>query len=199
MVAASAVSHCYSGPIELLLVSHCLLYGCWLSLTVSLVHGVTACLSLSPMVAGFLAQSHIWQFSISHCLIYGYWLSLTVLYMVSGRLSMSLRSHGVADCLSLSPIFAGCPSLSPIVASTLSLSLPVPWSCCMSLTVSYSCLLSLTVSPVPCSCWRPLTVSHGCWLSLTVSHSKMELLHVSHLSAMVATLAITHCPSVPWS
>ena len=99
-------------------------------------HSVTACLSLSPIVAGFLSLSP----------------------MVTGCLSLFLWSHRVATCLSLSPIVAGF--LSP--------SLPVPWYYCMSLTVSNCCWLSHTLSLIPWSCFMSLTESHGCWLSLAV-------------------------------
>ena len=85
-------------------------------------------------------------------------------------ISLSIRSHGVAACLSQSPKFAGCFSLSTWV----------PWSYYMSFAFSYGCLLSLTVSLVPWSCYMSLTVSYNCWLSLTVSPSAMELLHVCH-------------------
>ena len=76
---------------------------------------------------------------------------------------MSLCSHGVATCLSLSPI-AVCLSLSLMVVSCHSLSLSVLWSCCMSLTVSHCCLVSLAVPLVPWSCYMSFTVSYGCWL-----------------------------------
>ena len=159
-------------------------------------HGVVECLSLSPVFAGsnsllLSVTCSCWlPLTISHCC----WLSLTVypspiewlhvshchplLLDVSYRL---YQCHGVAACLSLSPIVTGC----------LYRSLPVPWSFCMSdcqgcrlfLTVSpvpWNCCMSLTVSPVPWSCYMSFTVSHCCWLSLTVSISAMELLHISH-------------------
>ena len=116
-----------------LTVSHC----CWLSLTVSmeLLHvsqGLPWMLDVSHCLSGPIKLPHY-----SHC----FWLSITVSQL-----------HGVATCLSLSPMVTGCLSLSvlshrvatclslsPIVAGLLSLSLLAPSSCYVSLTVSHCC------------------------------------------------------------
>ena len=110
MVAASAVSHCFSRPMDLLHVSHCLP---WLLVCLSQCHGVATCLSLSFMVA-VLAVSHCHSgpiellhvshcllslLAVPHCLLYGCWLSITVSFMVPGYLSLSLWSHRIAACL----------------------------------------------------------------------------------------------------
>ena len=117
--AALAVSHCISGPMELQHVSHCLLYGCWLSVTIFLVPW-SCCMTLAVYYGCWVS------FTVSYLC----WQSLTVTYIVAGCLSLSLRSHGFAECLSLSHNIAGC----------FSLSLPVSWSCCI---VSHYLLLLL--------------------------------------------------------
>ena len=152
-------------------------------------HGVTACLSLFPMVAGYLSLSLLvpWSCCISLTFSYVHWVSLTVCSsamelhhvspsaMVSGLLSLSLRSHGVGTCLSFS--------------------LPVPCSCCMSLTVYDGCWPSLTVYQISWSCFMSLTVSYALWLFLTVSPNAMKLLHVSY--GILWLLAFSHCLSRP--
>ena len=51
-----ACSHCLFGPMELLHVSHCLLLLLVFSHCLSQYHGVSACLSLSPMVDGCISR-----------------------------------------------------------------------------------------------------------------------------------------------
>ena len=134
---------------KLLYVSYCLLMLLAVSHSLSQCHGVAACLSLSPMVAG--------------------------------RFSLSLQSH----------VVSACPSLSLLVAGCLSMSLECHRFCCISLTLSYHCWLSLILSlvivtclslalPVLWSCFMSITVTHGFWLSLTFSPIAIELLHFSH-------------------
>ena len=115
-----AVSHSLSFPIEMLHVSHSLFQ----------IHGVSACLSLFPMVAGSLSRFH----SVVAC------LSLSP--MVAGSLLLFIQ-HPKSFCMSLTFSY-GC---------WLSLTIfPVPWSYYMSLSVFYSCWVSLTVFPIPGSC-----------------------------------------------
>ena len=88
-----AVSHCLSGPIELLHVSHCLLWLLVISHCLSECLGVTAYLSLSPIVFGCpslslrphgnatcLSQSFLvpWNCRMSLTVYYCCWLSLPV-------------------------------------------------------------------------------------------------------------------------
>ena len=137
--------------------------------------------------------------------------ALALSLIVDGCLSLSLRSHGVASCLSQSLIVAG-------------LSLLVPWRCCMSLTLSKCCLLSLTVFPCPMellhvsnfllwflslslpvlwSCCISLTLSYSrllsltvysvqgnCYISITISSSFMQFLRVSY--RLFFLLAVSH-------
>ena len=123
--------------------------------------------------------------------------------MDAGCLSLSLKSHTLAACL----------SLSVLVAAYLSLSLSVQLSRCMSLTVSiggwlsitfppsaivllhvshcsYGCWQSLTVSLVPWSFCMSLTVSYCNWMSLIVSPTAIEFLNVSHCPLWL--LAVSH-------
>ena len=195
-------------------------HGCWFSLTVSQVplcfcmsitvsyliagcllhsvwsHGVSAFLSLSPMIAGFLSLSlpvpcsscmfftlsyRCWiPFTVSliswscyisvivaSCLSLSAW-SCNMCLTVSHSCWLSLQSHGVATCLSLLLSVSHCPFHYHGFVACLSLTLPVPWSCCKSFTVSY-----------------------GCWLSLTVSTGAMKLLHVSN--SLPLLLAVSSC------
>ena len=120
---------------------------CWLSLTFS----SSAIELLRP-----------WYLSVSHCLsqCHGVAACLSLSPIVSGYLSLPLQSHGVV----------GFFSLPPMVAGFLSLSLPVPRICCTS-----------------------LTVSHCCWLSLTIPYGPIELLNVSHCNLLL--LAVSDCLS----
>ena len=120
-------------------------YGCWLSLTVCMVprsfytsltvfHGCWMSLTVSPSNMELLHVVHCLSFllTVSHSL-HGVAACLSVSPMVAGSLSHSLRSHGVATCLSLLLAVshclsqcrgvAGCFSPSPMVAGCLSLSL----------------------------------------------------------------------------
>ena len=107
------VSHCPCSGCMSLTVS----YGCWLSIAFS------HCLSgPMKMLHGF--HCHQWLLAVSHCLS---------------------QYYGVAACLLLSPIVAGCLSLSLQthgVGTCLSLSLPVPRSFCRSPSVA-GCLSTL--------------------------------------------------------
>ena len=147
----TAFSHCLSGPMEFLHVSHCLFQ----------FHLVAACLSLSPVVAACLSQCH----GVAACLSCLLWLL--------GFLSISFRSHGVATGLSLSlPVPCSCCMfliLSYVVWPSLTVS-QVPWSCYMSFTVSYGCWLPLQLSP---SAMELLYVSHCVIRLLAVSPGAM--------------------------
>ena len=165
MVAALAVSHCLSGPFELLHVSNSLPWLLVICNCLSQFYGVAACLLLSPMVAA-LAVSHCLSgpleivhvshcllslLPVSYCLLYCCWLSLTVSYMVAGcgllccswlSLSLFLLCRGVAACFLLSPMVAGILSLSLLAVShcllycrSLSLTLSYTVECCYSLSI----------------------------------------------------------------
>ena len=142
----------------------------------------------------FLAVSHYFLsefLNVSHCTLmllvvshflpqfYGVAACLTLSLLWLLAVSLSLRSDGVAACL----------SLPPMVVLTFS---PVPWSCRLSLTISHDCWLSHTASSSysvllhfsHCLLWflafsltvyssamelLSPTASHSCWMSLTVS------------------------------
>ena len=97
-------------------------YGYWLSLPV-----LAACLSRSPMVAGYLSLS-LWSYEDATC------PSLPLI--VSSCHSLSLLDPW--SCCMCLTVFYNC-------LSSLTVSL-VPWSFCMSLTVLIGGWLSLTVS-----------------------------------------------------
>ena len=88
---------------DFMLVSHCLLWLLAVSLCPLQCYGVTECLSLSPMVAGFLSLS-ISSHGVATCLSFS--------LIVACCLSLSLSCHGVAACLSLSPMVTCFLSLS---------------------------------------------------------------------------------------
>ena len=191
-------------------------YSCWLSLTVSTIamdllhvshclfqfHGVAACRSLSPIVAGCLSlplPSH----GVAKC--------LSLLLAVSCCLS---QLHGVAACLSPSLLvtWSFCMSLTVSYPCWLSLTIsPVLWCCCMFLTVSNGGWLCLTVSP---RAMEFLYVSHclfqfygfAACLSLSPKFSGyLSLSFCSHgvatclsLSPMVAGCLSLSLPA-PWS
>ena len=136
-----------------------------------------------PMELLHVSHSLPWLLAVSHCL--SQFLRFAACHLLSlicaCYLSLSLRSHVVSICLSMSPMVAfsfllslwfhgvaTCLSLFPIVACCLLLSLWSYWvAACLSLSLVAGCL-SLSL-PLPWSCCMSLTVSHSCWLSLTVS------------------------------
>ena len=179
-----AIFHCLSGTMVMLHVSHsvllllpvyhcpsqcnrvsachslspmvacCLLLSLW-------SHWVATCLSLFLIVASFLLLSP-WSFSMFLTVFHGFWLS-PLSFIVACCLLLSLRSHGFAACLTLSCVVAGC----------LSLSLPLPWNC----------WLSLTLSLLLWSCYMSLTISYCCWLSFLVF-----LFHVVSVCLSLSTM-----------
>ena len=95
-------------------------HACWVSLTVFQIPG-SCCVSLTVSYDGL----------VSLCL-YGLmkllYVSHTLLLLLADSYSFS-KSHGVAACVSFSPMVVGYLSLSlwsHVVATCLSLSLPVP-------------------------------------------------------------------------
>ena len=121
----------------------------------------------------------LWNLAFSHCHSHCHWVAAYLLLspIVSCCFSLSLLSHGVTACLSLSLLVAGC----------LSMSLQYHRFCCMSLTLSYGCCLSLTLS----------FVLRSCYMSLTDYFSSMEFLQVHR--CLPWFLAISHILSQwPW-
>ena len=178
-----AVFHSLSDPMKLLHVSHCL------SLLLAFSHcpyqwkGVTACVSLSHMVAGcpLLSLQVRWSSWLSFTASHDCWLSRTV-SLVPCSCYMSVTSwYGPRKSLTFStsameflhvshcPLWLLSPSLSlSIVAGCLSLSLLSHGvAACLSLSLLVASCLSLFL-PVPWSCNWSLIFSHCSWLSPTV-------------------------------
>ena len=139
--------------------------------------------------------------------------------MVAGSLLLSLWSHGVVSCLSLSHCCWLSLTVSPIEIELLHVSYSFLWLLAVSHCISgpiellqvFNCLLCLLevsyflsgpmellhVSHCLSDPMELLHVSHCLSLLLAVSHflsGPMELLHVSHCLEWLLTISM-----VPWS
>ena len=93
------ILNCDTGPMELLHVSHCLLWLLALSHCLSQFQRVAACLSLSLIVVGSLSMS-LWSNGIATFLLFS--------LMVSSYFSLTLKPYGVFAFLKLFPMVHGC-------------------------------------------------------------------------------------------